>query len=129
MFQALSRSFALLALVAVTLAPRAFAEAPVGALVSLTDQFQFEPALVTIHVGEAVTFHNASGMKHTVTFDPSRARHRQDVILPEGVEPFSSGRLASGDSFTHVFTVAGSYQYICEPHEGMQMIGRVQVEQ
>ncbi|NIR46298.1 MAG: hypothetical protein GWN99_17830 [Gemmatimonadetes bacterium] len=48
--------------------------------------------------------------------------------MPEGAEPFNSGNLKPGASFSHEFSVAGTYTYFCIPHEGAAMIGTVIVE-
>jgi plastocyanin len=35
-------------------------------------------------------------------------------------EPFDSGLLENQDMFTHQFKTAGTYDYVCVPHAGMQ---------
>ena len=105
----------------------AAAPAATTVVVSLTDQFKFDPAAISIAKGTTIEWKNTGVQPHTVTFDPSKAMKKADVILPSGVEPFDSGMVMGGKSYTHTFTVAGQYQYVCTPHEAMGMIGTVTV--
>lgn len=95
--------------------------------VQSTDLLKFEPAKVVIHVGDTVTWHNASVLVHTVTDVPKLAARAADVALPEGAEPFNSGNLQPNADFEHRFTVPGTYRYFCIPHEAAGMIGEVVV--
>ncbi len=80
---------------------------------------QFSPQNLSIEVGETVQwinlggFHNVDGSINT---------------YPNNPDSFYSGA-ASSDSWTYSFTfqVEGSYEYQCNPHAGMGMIGSVQV--
>ena len=69
-----------------------------------------------------------SGFPHTVTADPRRVRNPRNVILPEGVQPFDSGSIGGGRSYSLRFTRPGTYRVVCLPHEGAGMIGTVIVE-
>ena len=72
----------------------------------------FEPAEVTIGVGETVTWTNNDSVPHDVTADS-----------------FSSGEpggMAPGDTFEHTFEEAGTFDYTCTVHPGMD--GTVVVE-
>lgn len=118
-------SFLALALVALFTGTPAKAE--VGARVTLTAQSRFAPAQVRIRLGQTVEFKNVSRGTHTVTANPALVRDPKNVRLPQGAQPFHSGRLAPGAVFNHTFTTAGTYQYVCLPHESMGMIGQVVV--
>lgn len=107
--------------------PAAAQDAP-AAVVEMQD-LEFQPATVTISVGDTVRWNNTSAMVHTVTADVEQAADPASVALPEGAEPFDSGFLQPGESFTHTFEVAGSYTYFCIPHEGAGMIAQVIVEE
>lgn len=87
----------------------------------------FEPGMLRINVGDTVEWRNNSQDTHTVTFDPARAAEAAHVSLPEGVEPFDSGELAPGETFSHTFGTAGVYHYVCRPHEDHGMIGTIVV--
>ena len=100
----------------------------VAATVEMTNQLTFTPDSVAIGVGETVEFHNTSALVHTVTGDPSRASLDASVRLPGGAEPFHSGRMKPGATFSHTFEAAGTYRYFCVPHEGAKMRGVVVVE-
>jgi plastocyanin len=77
--------------------------------------------------GDTVQWRNASRNPQTVTDDPARVSDKSKIALPSGAEPFDSGVINPGDSFTHAFTVAGDYQYVSLPFESQNMIGRVMV--
>ena len=67
--------------------------------------FAFEPASVTIHVGQKVIWKNDDSVEHTVTADNGA---------------FGSAALAQGASFSHTFASPGTYTYICGIHPQMQ---------
>lgn len=96
--------------------------------VKMTDDNKFDPASVTITKGSTIVWQNTSSAPHTVTFDPSKAVNKSDVELPSGAEPFDSGLIQPGQSFSHTFTVAGTYKYTCVPHETLGMHGTVIVQ-
>jgi plastocyanin len=98
-------------------------------VVEMTQQLEFQPATVTISVGDTVEWRNTSNLPHTATFDPEQAADAGNVVLPEGVDPFGSGNLSGGDSFSHTFETPGRYQYVCLPHEKAGMIGENIVEE
>lgn len=99
-----------------------------SATVKMTDQNKFDPDSVTISKGGTVTWQNASSTVHTATFDPSKVANKQDVSLPSGVQPFDSGLIQAGQSWSHTFTDAGTYHYTCIPHESVGMHGTVIVQ-
>jgi plastocyanin len=47
--------------------------------------------------------------------------------LPAGVAPFGSESMEEDATFSHTFTVKGTYKYICKMHEAMGMVGTVVV--
>jgi len=73
--------------------------------------FAFDPATVTIQVGDSVTWTNEDSAPHTAT---------------AGDGSFDTGQLATGDSETVTFDTAGTFAYICSIHP--QMTGSVVVE-
>jgi plastocyanin len=82
-----------------------------GTEVSMED-IQFNPAEVTVSVGDTVTWTNNDSVGHDVTGDS-----------------FSSGEpggLAGGDTFERTFEEAGTFDYVCTVHPGME--GTVVVE-
>jgi plastocyanin len=95
--------------------------------VQLTDQLRFEPATLTVARGTTVTWRNTSSVPHTVTDDPSKAANASDAQLPSGAQPWDSGNLNAGQTFTHTFDVPGTYKYFCQPHEAAGMVATITV--
>jgi plastocyanin len=82
-----------------------------GAEVSM-EGIAFNPAEVSVGVGDTVTWTNNDSVAHDVTADS-----------------FSSGEpggMMSGDTFEHTFEEAGTFDYVCTVHPGME--GTVTVE-
>lgn len=88
-------------------------------VVGMTNQLNFDPDTVQIKVGETVRWKNSSLLVHSVTADPEEATKESSASLPDGAEPFNSGLLDPEKTFEHTFTVAGTYNYFCIPHEAM----------
>ena len=77
------------------------------------DDYGYAPGQVSIEPGDRVRWTNQGNQVHTVTADEPAA------------EDFDSGRLGSGDEFTHTFDQPGTYAYHCEVHNSMN--GVIQV--
>lgn len=76
----------------------------------------FIPYEVSIAVGGKIIWNNVDTVAHTVTSgNPSNG--------PDGI--FDSGLLMAGNTFSHAFDAAGSYEYFCIVHPWMA--GKVQV--
>lgn len=67
--------------------------------------FRYGPNIVTVHVGDRVTFVNDDDEAHTVT----AADHS-----------FDSAGMDTKDSWQHEFTKAGRFSYFCELHPYMK---------
>jgi plastocyanin len=87
----------------------------------------FQPSQVTIKVGDTVKWENVGNSVHHATSDPAHAIKPDDVANPSGAKPFDSGFLPPGQSFTHTFTVPGTYKYVCAAHEMSGMSGEILV--
>ncbi len=114
-------------------------DTPAGAetdnLVDMTDDLNFEPAEITVSVGETVTWTTTGSVPHSVT--------AYEEQLPDGAAYFASGgfdsesaareaypsegSVASEESYEHTFETAGEFAYFCIPHES-GMKGTVIVE-
>lgn len=103
-------------------------EAQEAVTIDMTDALTFAPAQVTITVGGTVTWENPSTVVHTATGDPDNVADPDNVELPDGAEPWDSGFVQPGDSFSHTFTEPGTYHYVCVPHEGVGMAGTIIVQ-
>ena len=88
----------------------------------------FEPAELTIKVGDTVRWRNRSIVAHSVVCDPAKAKDANNGGHPPGAKPFDSGLFSDDATFEHTFTVAGAYRYFCLEHEAMGMVGRILVE-
>jgi plastocyanin len=71
--------------------------------------FKFSPAEVHIKVGQTVEWKNQDSASHTVE-----------------IAGISSGELFTGDTWTHTFATAGTFDYSCGIHPSMH--GKVVVE-
>lgn len=104
-----------------------------GHEVSMARGHRFDPETIAVAVGETVTWTSDSGDAHTVTAAGP---------LPPGASFFSSGGfpsatearahlgdalLTKGETYRVTFDVAGTYDYVCIPHEADGMRGRVVV--
>jgi LPXTG-motif cell wall-anchored protein len=67
--------------------------------------FSFSPASITVGVGETVTWSNNGPSDHTVTADDGS---------------FDSGTMGDGDGFSHTFSEAGTFAYVCAIHAEMK---------
>ena len=90
--------------------------------------FCFVPAVLTVKVGETVTWVNRSGAPHNVT--------RCSPALCDGASggngtdaTFTAGDIgdASGATFRHTFTAPGTYVYVCTIHGYSIMHGTITV--
>lgn len=66
--------------------------------------FAFNPAVITIAKGTKVTWVNEDSAPHTATSEGS----------------FDSGTLSKGQSFSYIFTAAGTFNYKCSIHPSMK---------
>jgi plastocyanin len=107
-------------------APAAFAQGKtVDVSMRQSPKMLFVPNVVNIKSGDTVKWTNPYNITHTVTFDPAQASSASDVALPSGAEPFGSGDIEEEGSYSHTFTVKGTYKYVCKYHEAMGMVGTV----
>jgi plastocyanin len=73
---------------------------------------KFNPASVTVSAGDTVTWTNEDNVGHDVTGD--------------GFKSGDPGALQNGDTFEHSFDKAGTFDYVCTVHPGME--GSVKVK-
>ena len=98
------------------------------AVVVQMDGEEYQPSKVTISAGQTVKWKNDTGDPHTVTVVPDKALVPADVALPKNAQPFDSGTIPAGMTFSHTFTVPGTYRYYCTLHESNGMVGEVTVK-
>jgi plastocyanin len=66
---------------------------------------KYQPADLTVHVGETVVWKNDDIFPHTVS---------------AADQSFESGTIQPGASWTYVAKTAGAHAYICKPHPNMK---------
>lgn len=74
--------------------------------------FTFNPSEITIKKGETVVWTNEDSTSHTVTSDSGNE--------------LDSGSITPGQTYSHTFNTAGTFDYHCSIHTSMK--GRVTVE-
>jgi plastocyanin len=109
-------------------APAESNDASGAQVVDMTDALKFEPAEITVAVGDRVQWRNIGNIAHTVTTDPAKVADADNVSVPTGVKPWDSGLIGGDETFSRTFDEPGTYQYVCIPHEGARMVGTVVVE-
>lgn len=83
--------------------------------------YYFSPDKLTIQHGDTVTFVNAQEDMHDVMF----------IEVPKGVDEMIMSPMheKEGDKFSYKFTIPGTYQFHCHPHEALGMKGTLIVGQ
>jgi plastocyanin len=71
--------------------------------------FQFQPKVIEVQAGAAVTWTNQDNIDHTITSGTPEA--------PDGA--FASKPFGKGKSFTATFDRPGEYVYFCSKHKSM----------
>lgn len=77
--------------------------------------YKFSPKNLTIQPGDTVTFLNGEDKNHDVMF----------VSVPKGVDEMIMSPMMKkkGEKFSYTFTVPGTYEFHCHPHEEQGMRG------
>ena len=93
----------------------------------------FEPAELTVPVGDTVTWGFASA-GHNVCCRPD---DNDRVGLPADTDGFASygpdespdgSFVPRGETYEHTFDVSGQYDYVCIPHDDLGMTGTIHIE-
>ncbi|HEY9855989.1 MAG TPA: plastocyanin/azurin family copper-binding protein [Stenomitos sp.] len=71
------------------------------------ENFRFAPAEVTVSPGTVVTWRFMDAIAHTSTSDPGSG------------DPWESGLLANGQTYSRTFGRTGTFPYHCQPHPTM----------
>ena len=103
---------AALALLCLSMGPSAAADAPKAATHTVAiDGTDFQPALLTVKVGDSVTWVNKDPFPHTAT------------SIAGG---FDSHEIAPGKSWKYTATKKGEFAYICNFHPTMKATLKVE---
>jgi plastocyanin len=98
-----------------------------AARVIITAAPAFDPPAVSISRGQSVQWTNMDRSPQTITDDPARVSKPSDAVLPSGGQPWDSGVLNTGQTFTHIFNVPGDYTYSSLAGEAQGLIGHITV--
>ena len=112
------------AVAAATLLGAAFAqEGEVVTIEMITEggQFYYDPVGIQVEPGTTIRFVNASGSHNTVSYSADNDRPQR---IPEGAEGWAS---AIGQDFEVTLSAEGVYDFFCQPHEALGMVGRIVV--
>ena len=82
--------------------------------------FAFTPSALNVEVGDTVFWTNTNGT-HNV--------NGSMTTFPSNPDSFGSGTASSGWTYSFVFTIAGSYDYQCDPHAGGGMAATITVSE
>ncbi len=91
-----------------------------GQALVVMQNLAFNPATITIHVGQTVVWRNQDSAPHTTTSGTCSG----NTCTP--MPGWDSGTLNPGQSFSHAFATAGTFTYYCRIH-GAMMQGTVMV--
>jgi plastocyanin len=104
---------------------------PAEATNVLAAGFSFLPPIVSVRLGEPVTWEGLQGT-HTVTTSPSfmeATRGQGDDPENADLDPDTFHKaLPQGVTLSHTFESPGSYPYYCVIHYRSGMVGQVDVE-
>jgi len=98
---------------------------------------RFKPATFAVAPGTTVVWRNTSKHAHTVTAYESGIPEEAEYFASggfdspeaarEGWKGTTAGAIQSGQTFEHEFTLPGTYDYFCIPHEATNMVGTIEV--
>lgn len=74
--------------------------------------FSFNPQTLSVSVGDTIRWQWTGG-SHTTT----------SIDVPDGAAEWESPLNNTTQQFEYIVTVAGTYDYVCVPHQGMGMTG------
>jgi plastocyanin len=77
-----------------------------GAAEVTMQDIEFQPGNIDVKVGDTVTWTNDDSAGHDVTGDDFKSG--------------DPGGMATGDTFEHTFDKAGTFDYVCTVHPGME---------
>ncbi|HQU68711.1 MAG TPA: plastocyanin/azurin family copper-binding protein [Albidovulum sp.] len=91
------------------------------------ERIWFEPRGLAVSSGTTIRFLNHDpGNSHTATaYHPSVLDRLRRI--PKAAAPWDSDFLLPGQSFEVTLTAPGVYDFYCQPHEPMGMVGRIVV--
>ena len=97
--------------------------------------YRFDPATITVKVGDGIKFTNVTGGPHNVTFFadsiPAASKDQLNANMPNTTSPLTGPLLINAnDTYTVSFAgvKAGTYHFYCTPHLALGMKGVITVQ-
>lgn len=87
----------------------------------------YDPPIITVFVGDTITWYNDDREGHTVTSGQSSGRFgwmNKDFGTPDGI--FESGRFMPQETWSYAFEKEGTFPYFCTIHPWMEGAVKVQ---
>jgi pseudoazurin len=84
-------------------------------MITDSGNYYYDPIGLYVEAGTTVTFENVEGAHNVVSYEGR---------IPEGAEQFST---TIGETVEITFETAGTYDFYCQPHKTLGMVGRIVV--
>ena len=104
-------------------------------MVQVGSQYKFDPATLTIAVGDTVQFVNVSGGPHNIQFDkdhiPAGAKEVLNRNMKQRMGDLQGPFLTSPNqvySISFAGAPKGTYVFLCLPHQALGMKGTITVQ-
>ena len=93
-------------------------------VIEMTNTATYKPVELVVRKGEKITWKNISDQIQTITVKTELNHDKQITYYPDEAEPFSSGAIKPGESFSYTFFIPGSYELVSLPNEKNGMLGK-----
>ncbi len=100
---------------------------PANYLIRMVPQNQLDPSSLTIPQGSIVTWQNIGVLSQSVTCDPAKVQNPARVKLPPNAQPWDSGELYPGQTWSYTFNTPGMYLYYSRIQNVESMSGVITV--
>ena len=97
-------------------------------VIEMTNNATYNPAELVVSKGEKITWTNTSDQIQTITVRVEQNQDKQIAYLPDEAEPFSSGAVQPGESFSYTFYIPGAYEFVSLPNKNKGMEGKIIVK-
>jgi plastocyanin len=93
--------------------------------IEMTNGATYNPAELIVSQGEKITWLNKSSEIQTITVITRKENDKVLAQAPKDAEPFSSGAIKPGETFSYTFYIPGVYEFISLPNEADGMSGKI----
>jgi plastocyanin len=98
-------------------------------VIRMTNKATYQPAEIRVSKGEKIIWTNNSDQIQTITVKTENFNNKEISYYPDDAEPFSSGAIQPGESFTYTFFIPGTYEFVSLPSKEKGMEGKIIVEE